>query len=539
MVAIVRFAVYNCIAAFAFHILLHLLLITVKPANVLAKKETFRSQNCVYAFNLNKNLLQVVCGQGVATNFTLEKTQSSANGFKNNDVSYIAPGKKYIRRTYGRNIEVPRIFFKVPENETVTGVPNLEWIRNNSKRFTQIESKLISFITNLNNVSQTIKDGNMGLKRRLRKLTQIMNDAGASIDEDEEAYLSYLQNQQYVIGSYLVLQNRLLTELTTTVNTLTQFTHNIFEKMLNVTEEHEKGVQYLGRTLVGLKDELFSHKMSSIAASNFKDFKGNCGGKELAGIGEIIRDINIGVQKGCIMRDVIPENSEKTWLMYGYSGSNTLVEYDTELALRHELVSKTYELPFYCEGTGHVVYKNALYCLKAKTNIMIRYELGGSAFIDEYPLDEAGVHDSYPYQNGILSDVDFAVDESGLWVVYSTIKADGKIVVSKLNDDTMELEKTWVTNFPKNLLLNTFMICGVLYGVEAPPASKAFIRYQYDTKTGVDSVMGANRIVLPTVNTEEKVNVAMLDYNAMDKNLYVWNDYGHVETYPVLFRAKG
>ena len=113
----------------------------------------------------------------------------------------------------------------------------------------------------------------MGLKRRLRRLAQIKNDAGASI-EDKEAYLSYLQNQQYLIGTYLILQNRLLTELTATVSTLTQFTRNIFEKMLNITEEHEKGVQYLGRTLVGLKDEMFSHQMNSVSASNFKDFKG-------------------------------------------------------------------------------------------------------------------------------------------------------------------------------------------------------------------------------------------------------------------------
>lgn len=252
----------------------------------------------------------------------------------------------------------------------------------------------------------------------------------------------------------------------------------------------------------------------------------------------MVNDINVGVRQGTMMRDVIPENYGKTWLMYEHSGSNTLVEYDSELAFIHELVSKTYELPFYCEGTGQVVYKNALYCLKAMTNIMIRYDLGGSAFIDEYPLEGAGVHNVYPYQNNILSDVDFAVDEFGLWVTYSTVEADGKVVVSKLNENTMILEEVWLTNFPKKLLLNSFIVCGVLYGVEAPPSSHAFVRYKYDTRTGIDTVLGAKDMILPIVNHDDRVSVAMMDYNALQKVLHVWNNFGHVETYPVLFKTK-
>ncbi|CAI9734364.1 Hypothetical predicted protein [Octopus vulgaris] len=411
-------------------LLIVLLLITTLPIQILTKEETFKSQNCLYAFNLDKNFLQIACGQGSASNFTLEKAQSPQDNSKDRDklpdavdVSYTPSGKAYaIRRAIKRNVEVPQIFFTVPDNETQPDTPDLEWIRNNSIRFLQIENKLISFVSVLNNVSKTLKD--------------------------------------------------------------------------------------------------------------------KCNAEAVVGIGQMVNDINVGVRQGAIMRDVIPENYGKTWLMYGHSGSNTLVEYDSELAFVHELVSKTYELPFYCEGTGQVVYKNALYCLKAKTNIMIRYDLGGSAFIDEYPLEGAGVHNVYPYQNNILSDVDFAVDEFGLWVTYSTVEADGKVVVSKLNENTMILEEVWLTNFPKKLLLNSFIVCGVLYGVEAPPNSHAFVRYKYDTRTGIDSVLGAKDMILPIVNHDVRVNVAMMDYNALQKVLHVWNNFGHVETYPVLFKTK-
>ncbi|GAB1604437.1 hypothetical protein Ahia01_000725100 [Argonauta hians] len=530
-----------------------LLIALLPPDQVKAVKEkAFNSQKCFYSFNLERNSLKVTCDQsGNLTDFPSERSQrrhesrnsegkeeldKDSDGF---DVSYAPSGKPYmIRRAIKQTIDVPRILFTVPNNESQTTVPDLEWIRNNSRGFLQRESQLINFVDQLKNASKILKDGNLGLKRRLRRLVEIRNGAVFFPTEGNEMYITYLQNQQHFVNSQFALQTRLIADLTTKVQAITELTHSVFDKLISVTEEQEKGVQYLGRTLVALKEDVASGtRNTKISSANVK-YNDNCDSETVVGFADMVDSINVGVRKGALMRDVIPENFGKTWLMYGDSGSNTLVEYNSQLALIHELVSKTYELPFHCEGNGEAIYKNALYCLKAKTNIIIRYDLGGSDFIDEYPLEGAGVNNKYPYLNNNLSDVDFAVDESGLWVTYSTLEADGKVVMGKLNENTMVLEKTWSTNFPKKLLLNSFIICGVLYGVEAPPSSHAFVRYTYDTRSGVDNVLGVNDMVLPLINHNDRVAVSMLDYNPAEKVLHVWNDYGHVESYPVLFNSK-
>lgn len=51
----------------------------------------------------------------------------------------------------------------------------------------------------------------------------------------------------------------------------------------------------------------------------------------------------------------------------------------------------------------------------------------------------------YPYTWGGFSDIDLMADEIGLWAVYATNQNAGNIVISQLNQDTLEVMKSWNT----------------------------------------------------------------------------------------------
>ncbi|KAJ8345356.1 hypothetical protein SKAU_G00295490 [Synaphobranchus kaupii] len=131
------------------------------------------------------------------------------------------------------------------------------------------------------------------------------------------------------------------------------------------------------------------------------------------------------------------------------------------------------------------------------------------------------------------SDIDLAVDENGLWVIYATESNNGRLVVSQVNPYTLRFEGTWETTFDKRLASNAFMACGVLYAVRS-------VYQDDDSEAGGDLVLYAyntNR------NREEPVHIAFpnpyqyvssIDYNPRDNQLYVWNNY-NVLRYPLEF----
>lgn len=239
---------------------------------------------------------------------------------------------------------------------------------------------------------------------------------------------------------------------------------------------------------------------------------------------------------GSILKDPIPGG--KFWIAYGYNDIDQVLEYDNMKALRYDLVTRTHELPFYCEGTGHVIYRSALYCHKMMTNKITKYNLDVGRWECERVIEGVGYQNKYPYQSGKYSDIDFAVDEHGLWVIYATDDSGGNIVVSQVNEIDLTFKQTWVTNIHKKTVGNTFMVCGVLYATDSYESLPTFIKYTYDTTTGQGKTLESSDIIFSN-SLEEQTNVRiyMLDYDPSDRKLYSWNS-GSIITYPVVFQSN-
>lgn len=229
------------------------------------------------------------------------------------------------------------------------------------------------------------------------------------------------------------------------------------------------------------------------------------------------------------MRDPIPGG--QIWVTYGYSDLNEIVEFDSMQSFTFD-VSQRHKLPFFCEGTGHVVYKNVLYCHKVMTNKIVKYNLMEGRWIGELTLDGAGFHNTYPYSSGKFTDVDFATDEKGLWVVYATRASQGRIVISKLDYLNFVIEETWTTPITKSNVGNSFMICGVLYTIAAYDEVPTYINNIYDTNTGGHRILTSDLIPFQNAIHSHIARTYRLSYNPYERKLYSWNN-ARVEVYSV------
>ena len=75
----------------------------------------------------------------------------------------------------------------------------------------------------------------------------------------------------------------------------------------------------------------------------------------------------------------------------------------------------------------------------------------------------AGYGNQASYQWRGSTDIDFSVDENGLWVIYATEANNWNLVVSKLDPESLEIKDTWNAGWKKAWSGNAFMLCGTLY----------------------------------------------------------------------------
>ena len=158
-------------------------------------------------------------------------------------------------------------------------------------------------------------------------------------------------------------------------------------------------------------------------------------------------------------------------------------------------------------GTGGVMYNGSYYYHGHNSDIVVRYQLQSGQHTkrqladmayrdcDRLPNQEfiaCNTSDRHTYLYALPHNfADFAIDENGLWVVYVDSDSDS-LVVTKLAFEVGVLEMdrsvqdlyivdTWhLRHLNATSFANTFIMCGILYGVESASERKTRIAYAYD-----------------------------------------------------------
>ncbi|XP_053146484.1 olfactomedin-like isoform X2 [Hemicordylus capensis] len=179
------------------------------------------------------------------------------------------------------------------------------------------------------------------------------------------------------------------------------------------------------------------------------------------------------------------------------------------------------------QGSGTILYNGSLYYNCHNSRNLCKLDVATNK-VKRKSLEDAAFNNWFSYSGINWQDFDFAGDEKGLWVMYSTESSKGKIVIGKLDPDNLKLLKTWETSAYKPNVTNTFMICGVMYALQRLSAHKEKLFYTYDTSTGKE---GTTDIIMEKLSATPQ----SVSYNPNDHKIYMYND-GYLVTYDVLFK---
>ncbi|XP_026084970.1 olfactomedin-4 [Carassius auratus] len=252
-------------------------------------------------------------------------------------------------------------------------------------------------------------------------------------------------------------------------------------------------------------------------------------------VSQLNADLSAGYSYGGWGKDSNPLPGSEN--MYWYSGSsNTLVSRITQYSDYYKLIMrqgyKTHELyaqnRYDWRGTGnnYIVRENTLYYQFRSPFAMGKLNMT-SVKLEYKVIPTASAQFSYHYSAN--QNLDFAADESGLWVTYATDGSKGKLVLGKINEVSFEVEEVWQTSIFKPSVGNTFMICGVLYATRSVDTKTEEIFYTYDTNKNEESYI--------SIPFEKFQDFYMyLDYNPTDQRLYMFNN-GYYVYYNVKFKV--
>ncbi|XP_061538889.1 adhesion G protein-coupled receptor L2 isoform X11 [Phycodurus eques] len=244
----------------------------------------------------------------------------------------------------------------------------------------------------------------------------------------------------------------------------------------------------------------------------------------LKAVGEPSFQFEAEQQAGAWCKDPLQAADKIYFMPWTPYRTDTLIEYSSLDDFQNARQTITYKLPHRVDGTGFVVYDGAVFFNKERTRNIVKFDLRTRIKSGEAIINNANYHDTSPYKWGGKTDIDLAVDENGLWVIYATEQNNGMTVISQLNPYTLRFEATWETAYDKRSASNAFMACGVLYVVRSTyednesEVSKSMIDYIYNTKQ--------NRGEYVDIHFPNQYQyIASVDYNPRDNQLYVWNNF--------------
>uniref|UniRef100_A0A8C5GCB3 Olfactomedin-like 2Bb n=1 Tax=Gouania willdenowi TaxID=441366 RepID=A0A8C5GCB3_GOUWI len=247
----------------------------------------------------------------------------------------------------------------------------------------------------------------------------------------------------------------------------------------------------------------------------------------VASISEPQQQNTYGSTSGAWMRDARGHGSV-IYLTNGHYG-NSLLEFRDMDIFKSGQASNSYKLPYSYTGTGHVVYNGAFYYNRAFSRDIIRYDLR-HRFVAAWTT----LHDALLEEQAQRTQTEvrhFDVDESGLWLLYPALDAEGfhqeVILLLQLHPRDLQTLRTFRTGLRRGFYGNCFLVCGVLYGVDSMERRHANVTYAFDTHTLTHTVPS-----LAFTNTHGYTT--QLSYCPLDKKVYAWDD-GHQMMYDVIF----
>lgn len=246
----------------------------------------------------------------------------------------------------------------------------------------------------------------------------------------------------------------------------------------------------------------------------------------VASISEPTQQNIYGLSDGAWMKDA-RGHGKVIYLTNGHYG-NSLLEFRDMDTFKSGQPSNSYKLPYDFTGMGHVVFSGAFFYNRAFSRDVIRFDLRR-----RYVSAWTTLHDAILEEqtHTTQTEVEFAVDESGLWLLYPALDTEGfhqeVILLIHLHHRDLQPIQTFRTGLRRGRYGNTFLVCGVLYGVDSMERRYANVTYAFDTHTLTHTVPGL-------AFTNMHTHTSQVSYNPLDKKLYAW-DGGHQMNYDVIF----